>query len=273
MNFPEDRKLFTMKEFSRACGVSRTTLIRIEESGVLTPCRVDPETGYRYYDAYNASQVGQYLMLQSLGLTRTEISDCYYQREDSREFLRRQREKLSRMQRTLEELEVRSGGLPSLSFSFVDLSEVTCYCVSSVLTSAEDGETFFYRAHEQCISAGYQLNGTEPLFGIFSDDWQVSSPVMDHPHTSTACIPVIPGGHGDPHLVTFPAVHAFSGLAYGDYSMIGTLDARFREEIIARKIRPAGPVRFIGLVAPYTGNHIASEHYCYRIVVPVSGAD
>ena len=74
MIFPEDQQLFTVSELARACGVSRSTLIRIEECGVLTPYRVDPDTGYRYYNAYNAAQVGQYLHLQLLGLTREEIA-------------------------------------------------------------------------------------------------------------------------------------------------------------------------------------------------------
>ena len=92
-------------------------------------------------------------------------------------------------------------------------------------------------------------------------------------HKVTACIPVVAGGCSDPHLVTFPAIHAFSGLAYGDYSMIGKLCVRFWQEIETRAIQPAGPARFIGLVAPYTGNHITPEHFCYRIVVPVSAAE
>ena len=45
MIFPEERKLFTVKDVSRACGVSRATLIRMEESGFLTPHHVNPDTG------------------------------------------------------------------------------------------------------------------------------------------------------------------------------------------------------------------------------------
>lgn len=66
MFFPENQQLFTVSEMTRACGVSRTTLIRIEECGVLTPCHINPETGYRYYNAYNAAQVGQYLDRKSV---------------------------------------------------------------------------------------------------------------------------------------------------------------------------------------------------------------
>ncbi len=70
MDFPQNQRLFTIRELARACGVSRTTIIRIEECGFLTPCYVNPETGYRYYNAYNASQVGQYLPWNMKSLIR-----------------------------------------------------------------------------------------------------------------------------------------------------------------------------------------------------------
>ena len=107
------------------------------------------------------------------------------------------------------------------------------------------------------------------MFGLRSDDWRIPSASSGAQPKTTACIPVDPRGKSNPRLTVFPAVHAFSGLAYGDYSMIGILYERFWHEIGARGIRPAGPARFYGLVAPYTGNHLSPEHYCYRMVVPV----
>ena len=269
MFFPEDQQLFTVSELARACGVSRTTLIRIEECGMLTPYRINPETGYRYYNAYNAAQVGQYLFLQSLGLMREEIAEYYYRKTDSTAFLKAQRERLERMQRVLEELEIRNGDVPGISFSYIDLPEQTCFCLETELSSPEEGELFFYKAHEQCIREGFRLRGTEPLFGITSDDWRIPSAQPGKPPKTTACIPVEAQGRSDPRLAVFPAVHAFSGLIYGDYSMIGELSLRFWQEADAKGIKPAGPARFYGLTAPYTGNHLSPEHYCYRMVVPV----
>lgn len=46
-----------MKDVVQACGVSRTTLIRMEKSGFLSPYRVDPGTGYRYYDMQNVAAI------------------------------------------------------------------------------------------------------------------------------------------------------------------------------------------------------------------------
>ncbi|MER2057020.1 MAG: MerR family transcriptional regulator [Clostridia bacterium] len=269
MLFSEDQQLFTVSELARACGISRTTLIRIEECGILTPCRINPETGYRSYNAYNAAQVGQYLLLQSLGLTRDEIAEFYLQKTDRKAFLKAQREKLDRMERVLEELEIRSRGIPGISFSYIDLPEQTCFCLETERSSPEEGELFFFKAHEQCIREGFQLLGTEPLFGLSSDNWRLTSTQDKAPAKITACIPVEAEGRDDPRLKVFPAIHGFSGVAYGDYSMISELFLRFRQEMDARGIQPAGLVRFYGLTAPYTGIHLTPEHYCYRMVAPV----
>ena len=148
-------------------------------------------------------------------------------------------------------------------------SGAACFCRETELASPEEAERFFFKVCEQCIREGFRLNGTEPLFGLSSDNWQMSSMRSGAPAKTTACIPVEARGKNDPRLRTFPAIHAFSGVAYGNYSFIGELFRRFRQEADARGIRPAGPIRFYGLTAPYTGNHLAPEQYCYRMAAPV----
>ena len=269
MIFTQDRQLFTIHELSRACGVSRATLLRMEECGFLTPYRIDPENGYRYYDAYNAAEVGQFQLLQSLGLSRSEITDFYYQKVDNRDFLKQQRIKLSQIQRILEELELRNDPSQQFSFSFVDLPEITCYCMEKEITSMKESETFFYTTHTESIKAGFQMMGTEPLFGLSENDFHISEKTPMIPAKTTACIPIVAPDHEDPHVVTFPATKAFSGLAKGDYSIIWELCVRFWKEMKKRKLKATGRARFVGLVAPYTGKHISQDQFCYRLVVPV----
>ena len=43
-----ENKLFQITEAARACGLSRSTLMRMEEKGLLTPAHVAPESGRRY---------------------------------------------------------------------------------------------------------------------------------------------------------------------------------------------------------------------------------
>ena len=94
MNIPEDRHYFTINEFAKACGLSRASLIRLEKSGFIKPCRIDSVTGYRYYDAVNATEVAQYKFLQTLDLSRSELTEYYLQRISSKDFITKQRERL-----------------------------------------------------------------------------------------------------------------------------------------------------------------------------------
>ena len=38
---------FTIRQVCKSCGLSRATLLRMEERGLLKPASIDPETGYR----------------------------------------------------------------------------------------------------------------------------------------------------------------------------------------------------------------------------------
>jgi DNA-binding transcriptional MerR regulator len=59
--------------FAKACQVSERTLRFYEKEGLLRPARVDPENGYRYYDAGVLLRVHRILALRDLGLTLDEI--------------------------------------------------------------------------------------------------------------------------------------------------------------------------------------------------------
>ena len=262
MIFPEHRKLFTIREMSHACGVSRSTLIRMEEDGFLTPYHTDPDTGYRYYDLQNVAAVGQYQRLQQSGLSRKELADLYYERVDSSEFLKIQQQKLSRLQHFLDEYELRHDHIKNFSFLRRTLPAVTCYCTEITASSLDDCATQCFLAHETSVEEGYRMLGSEPLFGIgYSFDSMIHS---------TLCIPVVPDTEPGPRIRRFPSTEAFSVLAFGEFSDVAELESLLREEVDARGLEPSGPVRHIALVAPYAGAHFKSVDYCYEIAVPVT---
>ncbi len=268
MNFPERRKLFTIKEMTRACGVSRTTLIRMEEDGFLTPYRVDPDTGYRYYDLQNVAAVGQYQRLQESGLSRKEIADLYYERVDSGVFLKAQRQKLNRLRRFLDEYEFRHDRSKSFSVFYVTLPAVTCYCAEITSSSAEEAAALCFQAHERCVKEGYRLLGSEPLFGIPDEQF----PRMDYSgneYHSTFCIPVVSDSEPRPPLRFFPAADALSIIGFGKFSIVPKLWDRLWMELSARDLVRSGPARIIALVAPYTGTHLHTDDYCYEYVIPI----
>lgn len=268
MKVPDNVRLFTINEFSKICGMSRSTLIRMEECGYLTPHTTDPNSGYRYYDVVNVTEVAQYTALQTLGLSRGEIADCFTQKSNIKELINEQKGRISRMQRILEEFEIRFDKKENYSFSYIDLPETVCYCKESGTSTAEESEMVFYHIAEECILAGFHIS-PEPLFGTSSDDFKNGIIPLSPSVVIKNYIPVEPSDIKNPNLVHLPATRVFSLLAYGDYSIIGNICIKFWNEVEKRKIRPTGPARFMGLIAPFAGRNISPSDFCYRMVVPI----
>lgn len=64
---------YSIGEISRLCCVSISKLRYLDERGVLTPCFVDTETGYRYYDEETLLQISVLNYYQKCGFTLREI--------------------------------------------------------------------------------------------------------------------------------------------------------------------------------------------------------
>lgn len=269
MKYPEERYLFTIRETAHACGVGRTTLLRMEECGFLTPYRIDEKTGYRYYDAQNIAQIGQYQLLQELDLTRSEITDIYYQNIDMSEFVRAQREKVNRLQRLLNAIEIRTSQAEENKFSFIDLPEITCYCKTESNHTLESAETFAYITHQNAIKEGYQMLGQEPMFLFARSNAPHAFDGERLENEITICIPVMPTNSHDSNLQTFSKCHAFSMIGYGEYSILYDMFKQFRDEIALRKLEPIGSPRIVTHVASYVGTHISHENFCYELVIPI----
>ncbi len=269
MNYPKNRFLFTIKDISKACGVSRATLLRMEESGFLTPCKVDENTGYRYYDANNIAQIGQYQLLQELGLSRKEITDLYLRRIDIAPFIDEQRQKIHRLQRALNELELRYTKKNELRFSFIELPEITCICQTIPMNSVENLKTIMYDMYQKTFQEGFRINGKEPLFACIANDTLATFNLDDSSTDITLCIPVMNQQASDPRITVLPACYACSLISYGNTSTPPEIVKQFLEEVTRRKLRPIGPLRINLLVAPYTGMHISEDDYCYEYVLPI----
>jgi DNA-binding transcriptional MerR regulator/predicted transcriptional regulator YdeE len=65
--------MFSIGEFARLGAVSIRTLRHYDEIGLLSPARVDPDTGYRYYSAGQLGQLNRIFALKELGLSLTQV--------------------------------------------------------------------------------------------------------------------------------------------------------------------------------------------------------
>lgn len=75
----DTKKLFQITEAAHACGLSRSTLMRMEKKGLLTPAYIAAESGRRYYDNHDVARILQIEKFKSMGLTTEQIADYFAQ--------------------------------------------------------------------------------------------------------------------------------------------------------------------------------------------------
>lgn len=71
-----DYSLFSISQAAHACNLSRSSLIRLEERGLLTPARTNAKSRYRYYDNNNITRILQIQKFQWMGFLRLWSRGC-----------------------------------------------------------------------------------------------------------------------------------------------------------------------------------------------------
>ncbi|MCR5626792.1 MAG: MerR family transcriptional regulator [Lachnospiraceae bacterium] len=264
-NDPGEKKLFSVAEVSYACGISRTSLIRLEESGFLKPYHVNPETGYRYYDVKNIVEIGRYKRLQAIGLTKREMTQFYRGQVDPERFIEDQRKKLNELQHFINEFELRYTE-KNYTESFTAFPEMICYCDDISSSSFKEAEYLAYTTYKEVIAGGFRVIPDQPPV-IISDNW--SDLEKDSPEGCklTVCIPVKEAFEQDkdPHFRLFPSSDAFSVCGFGDYSILSDLISRLYALLEEKNLRQDGPVRVIILVTQKS----TPNDYIFECMVPI----
>lgn len=149
---PRKPVLFPMKYIVTTCGISRATLLRFEDEGLIHPSYKNPGSGYRYYSIGDMADILNVLKFQHLGLTKKEIRDYLNDPETLREGLAALRRKHLVLVRALEDLTA-------------DLGRVSTSPSRSVRLMPSLGGTFYTRTEEIKYTPGelqkFALRSTE----------------------------------------------------------------------------------------------------------------
>lgn len=263
-------KCFATHQVCKSCGISRSTILRLEDRGLLKPAFIDPETGVRRYDNDNVAQIMQIKRFLDMGLSYDDVVLYYQSGGTSRELLTRVEEQYLRFKRTYEDIKLRIDKREHLSFEFVELPEYVCYAREFRGATAEDSYRAMYGLHLEAVEKGYRLCATEPLFVIQERTEYLEGKFADTPGDFICCVPLEPE---DPpaEATVYPPCRGFSCLSYGDYSQRNATYNAFGREIQKRGLKPAGHLRVLGLVAPYVGRDISPTNFVTRLVVPIEG--
>ena len=263
------KALFQITEAAHACGLSRSTLLRMEEKGLLTPACIAAESGRRYYDNHNVARIMQIEKFKAMGLGTEEITGYFARGGEVADLLsvleRRQRE----IDRGVEELRLRAGESGGMSIQIMTLPAVTCCTRRCEGHTIAEKYNAMYDFYGQCVRRGCRLSD-EPMFTISERRDYLDGHIGDAPYPYQVCVPVRTET-APAEAVTLPECRALSVLYYGSYDGVDKAFLTLGREVKARGLKPAGFVRVLGIVAPYSGREIAAQRYCSRLVLPVEG--
>ncbi len=262
--------LFSISQAAKSCNLSRSTLLRLEDRGLLAPAYTEPGSGRRHYDVFNICRILQIQKFQSMGFTNEETISYYAGKGEAQNLLAIIEEKLSALQESLEEMLLRTQNHPDLSVQMLRLPEVLCCVREHIGQSAEEKYNALYVYLNECIARGDVLSN-EPLFLVNHQTDYLDGRLEHGPIRFQTCVPVQTSKFSD-DLVRFPSCNAISVLYYGNYQNIDTAYYRLGEEVKKRNLTPDGFLRAIGVVAPYVGHEIDPNRYCTRYVLPVKEA-
>ena len=260
------KNLFQITEAAHACGVSRSTLMRMEAKGLLKPAFISPESGRRYYDNFNVAHVLQVQKFQRTGLTNEEIISYYESGGQISGLLEALEAKLGELQRSVEELRLRSKETSGASVQIITLPETTCRMRQFTGSTTKEKYDAMFALYGDCIKDGYVL-ADEPMFTILERDDFLKGYISNDPYVIHVCVPV--KDINAKEVVKLPAVQAISVLFYGEYDAVDEGWLMLGKELKKRGLTPTGFPRVLGLVAPYTGKEIQTKRYCSRLVLPV----
>ena len=265
-----EKNLFQISEVSKACGISRSTIMRMEERGLLKPTYVSPDSGRRYYDNFSVSHILQIGKLRSMGLTNDEIIKYYSDGGKVSDILPSLEARLSDLQRGVEEFRLRSSEGGGEIVSEMILPEVYCMVKRCTGLTIQDKYNEMFAFYGECVKNGYELSD-EPLFAIQERTDFMEGRIGTEPYAFSVCVPVkdrtIKG------VERLAACRVLSVLYYGDYGHSDENWLKLGKELKARNLKPAGYPRALGIVAPYTGKEMDASRYCSRLVIPIKGGE
>lgn len=260
-------ELYPITEAAHACGLSRSTLLRLEARSLLTPAYTSPDSGRRYYDNYNIARILQIEALRAMGLSTQDIAAYFASGGDAAEQLRVMEARLRELERRVEELRIRAAEDDSLRVQVVTLPAVTC-CTHRVTEVEEaDAMAAMYDFYGACVCRGCVI-AHEPLFRVIERTDYLAGHLSAEPQPFTLCIPVRPD-KAPKDAVLFPACTALSVLYYGGAQKQAEAWRTLGREAIERGVKAAGHPRAIDIVSSYTGREIEQKRYCSRLVLPI----
>lgn len=264
--------VYTVSQVATTCGVSRSTLLRLEEEGLLIPSIHDAAGTKRMYSFLDLMKLREIITLHNYGFTHSIIKEYFEDNGNCTNLIALLAAKQSDIFYFLHEMEERMGTNVNLDVEYVHFPETPIYCntMHREFPRYDVHRSLIYKQMEEVVAKKYKVSPARPLF--LTTPWKDIADGADfyEPRDFTGCIPLaeVPAGN-DEHVVLDPARKVLSVLVHGPSIPMEDVIAKFKEKIEANNLTVTGPLYLISMVGPHLGLDIPPERYLARIALPV----
>lgn len=152
--------------------------------------------------------------------------------------------------------------------SFYDFPEQICYTRKAKSSGPADTYRIMYDLCQEAVTKGYELLSSMPLFGINMRTDFLKGDFSEKEFDYICCVPLVPE-KAPKEAEIIPACHTVSLLYYGSYEEAEKPFLALGKYVSENHLVPAGPLRVVGVVAPYVGKAISPERYVTRLMLPI----
>lgn len=264
---------FKIRQVAKACSVSRATILRMEEDGLLVPAYTDEKNGYRYYSVDNMLQIRQILTLRSFGFSSDLIRQYIDHPADITPLIHELEHRMEFLKNTLADLHQRALSQHEALVLHTTLPMLTYYDKRAVMVGGfENSEHFLRDTFSEAIRKGLHLDLERNILLVTDrTDLLHGTYIEDAPFMYTACIPVLDKPDGN--ISIHPSTDILCCLWDGDMGLLTACFRKLNETIVEENLRVVGPIGFEVLLPdlPQDGDlyNFSEGKRLFRIGVPV----
>lgn len=259
--------LFTTNQAARLCSVSRATVLRMEERGLVIPSVRSADNQPRYYTPSDISRLLQVLSLSDKGFSQEEILKIL-DPSGFQEGIRDLEAKLYYMNRILEELRGRFDSTHIGTVFEFHSPDTYCYCLTRSYNGGfAESAALMHDAFMEAARKGCRLDSDVPYFLMIDRDLTDRNPI-DEP-SYTACIPVQSSCADIEGVVKIPGSLVLSLAWAGPSKEVRRAVDSLLEEAAHRNYRIAGALRACTWTDHYGASDITDENEVIRFHLPV----
>ncbi len=265
----DNNSLYTVNQIGVACGVSRATLLRLEEAGLLIPTIHDTKRMYSFHDMMKLRQI---VMLHNYGFTYAVISKYFEDNGNYNDLLSLLAAKQSDIFYFMREMELRMDRYDKINVQSIFAPEIPCHCMNlgTSFPHYSMHTDLIGRQMEEVIAKKLEMSPSRPLF--VTTPWEDLAAGADFAaeREFTGHIPLVSMPENpDSSVILIPRHRVLSVLYHGPNVPMPEIIEEFKKKIERENLTARGPLYLISMVGPHLGLDIPPERYLARVALPI----